>query len=412
MIRYIFIALLCIVFIGSSNVQAQNGFVVWAKGRDCDTELMFNRIENGQVGDTKIAVEKHVTDIWVNISYDGVWIAFCRVNEAFGGRYGNCDYHLFDKWDIYIAKIDNGNNLPAVPIFVGHGYMPSWGDDALYPDKPKTLYFTHYESKTIKKTIISPDGTFTPPEEYHKFDQSMGSNAHIQMSPNGKFLLYRPSQMMVFSLELEKNISGSLGGCHPSWGPRSRYFIRAKNGAFLNLGTLVKPLGPAGVGSTWQGISNDSYYDEGKLWVIGSISGGGMAVSNIVEFREIDISNGGWTRSGVSTKVGNGTSCDIHIWRTENTPVNSSLIPMTFKKSVEFNAKLSTGTAGMDLILESIEPAYSAELFDMKGRQRAFVRMRDKSQTIIPLRGIDNGIYIIQLNTVQGSTRKTLEIIR
>jgi hypothetical protein len=301
------------------KARTLDGFVVWAEGGDCERGLVFSRIENGNVGEKKIAVKKHIADCWVHISYDGVWIAFCRVDQAFKGRYGQCDYHNFIKWDIYIAKIDNGKNLPATPIKVAHGYWPSWGDDSHIPNKSKTLYFTHYESKSIKKTVINPDGTFTPPENHHTFKQIMGTSSHIQMSPNGKFILYRPTKMEVYSLELKKSISGNLGGFHPSWGPRSRYFILSINEAFLNLGTSVKNLGPAGVGSSWHGISNDAYYDEGKLWVIGRIGGNGHNGAGSIEFREVDISNDGW-KFGNSIKVGSGTSCDIHIWGPEGSP--------------------------------------------------------------------------------------------
>jgi hypothetical protein len=135
-------------------------------------------------------------------------------------------------------------------------------------------------------------------------------------------------------------------------------------------------------------------------------------MTNIIEFREVDISDDGWKNIEPSTEVGRGTSCDIHIWRPENTPVRSSYFPMTFKRIADFNTRLSTGTAGKELIIESIEPAYSVVLYDMKGRQMAFSRMLDNSRTIIPLHGIDNGLYLIQLNTLLGGTRKIIQIFR
>lgn len=314
------VALLSIVFPAAISIvnanedqknTSLNGFVVWAEGSGCDRELKFNEIVDGTVGQKQTAVEKgEAADIHVHISYDGVWIAFSRATKRWDGRYGDCDYHDFDNFDIYIAKIDNGKNLPAKAIKIDHGYWTSWGEDATDPDCPKTLYYCNYKDKSIMKTIVLPDGTFSPPVKHADVP---GGMSHVQCSPDGKFILHRPGRMKVYSIEQNKTISGDLGGCHPSWGPRSKYFIRAQNGAYYNTGTSVKSLGSAGLGKYWYGISNDAFYDQGKLWIIGKMGGGGQNDAGPVEFREVDITNGGW-KLGPTTKVGQGTTADIHIY--------------------------------------------------------------------------------------------------
>jgi hypothetical protein len=59
-------------------------------------------------------------DIGVKISFDGKWIAFGRTIGYFSGKYGKCDCMAFDRFDIYIARIDGA--LPARSVKIGHGY--------------------------------------------------------------------------------------------------------------------------------------------------------------------------------------------------------------------------------------------------------------------------------------------------
>jgi hypothetical protein len=299
--------------------KSLDGFVVWAEGSGCDRELKFNKIVDGKVGEKQTAVEQGIgADIHVHISYDGAWIAFSRATKRFDTKHGGCDYHAYDNFDLYIAKINNGNNLPAQAIKIDHGYWASWGDDATDPDKPKTLYYNRYRDKCIMKTTVLPDGSFSPPVKHADIRKGM---SHVQCSPDGKYVAHRPSGMKVTEVSTGNTISGAGGGgCHPCWGPRSKYLIWSKNQVCRVDGGSGRNLGKAGVGSYWQGISNDAYFDEGKLWIIGRMRGGkNQNAAGSVEFREVDIANGGWA-PGPTTKVGEGTAADIHVYlSTEST---------------------------------------------------------------------------------------------
>ena len=112
--RLCIIIIIAIILNSFSTVFAQTGFVVYSKGSDCARQLTFNKLTDGKLGEEKVAVKKaEGADIWVQISYDGVWVAFGRAIGTFPSysKHGDCDYHMFDKFDIYIAKIDHGRNL-------------------------------------------------------------------------------------------------------------------------------------------------------------------------------------------------------------------------------------------------------------------------------------------------------------
>ncbi|MGD9200484.1 MAG: T9SS type A sorting domain-containing protein, partial [Chitinispirillia bacterium] len=410
-----------IIFVVFINVQAQNGFVVWAEGGGCKRQLMYKPIVDGKVGEMKVVIEdSKISDCWVCISYDGVWIAYSHVDQAFSGKYGKCDYHNFGIWDIYIAKIDNGKILPATPIKIAHGYYPSWGEDAKYPDKPKTLYFTHHETKSIKKTTVSPDGKFTEPVEFQKIpEQGWGyGSAHIQMSPGGRYLAYRPKRIDVWDYKQNVKIKCDppFDGCHPCWGPRSTFLIWAANhvcriddGKYTYLGRSVA------LGKYWYGISNDAYFDEGKIWIIGS-PGCGQNGAGKTQFKEVDISNNQW-KVGPGTMVGNGNSADIHIYGPDGPPKvePTSVLPKSkLNNDLNFNVRVNVGTTGLNLIIESVEPAgvYSAELYDIKGMRKVFIGKTDNTRTVIPVQSFVNGVYIIRIKTDKGATQKTIRLVR
>jgi hypothetical protein len=412
------VAISAIVFSSALLVQAQNGFTVWAKDGGCDRELHYNEIKDGKVGEAKLAVKKGPgADIWIAISYDGNLIAFGRAQSAFNGRYGKCDYHSYPKYDVFIARIDNGKILPAEPVKVDYGYWPSWAMDenAKDPSKPKTLYYTKYADQTIRKAVINPDGTIASKGELHAtcLKKVTGASAHTQGSPDGKYIAYRPGGIKVQDIAAKKNIDGSGGGgCHPCWGPRSKYLMWSKNNVCrIENGETTMKGKKAGIGTYFQGISNDSYYDEGKLWIIARIGGSGQNGAGSVEFKEVDISNKDW-KVGPGTKVGSGSSPDIHIYGPEGIPKPTSLFPFKHNNDFQFSARLSAGSTGMGLVIESMEPAYSAGLYDMMGRERAYVPMLDRSNNVIPLRGVDNGTYLIRLNTAQGDVQKKIHIIK
>ena len=317
--RFTLSSLLIVILSTFFIAKAQNGFVVWTSNTH---SLLFKQLANGQPGELKNAVEKGGgADIEVVISYDGVWLAFARSEKVLKDRYGECDYHAFDSYDIYIAKIDNGYNLPAKPIKIDHGYWPSWGEDANNPDKPKTLYYSKYSDNTIQKVIIQPDGTFSKPMVHAQCPKKIkGLNAHMQGSPDGKYIAYRDKGLKVVEVTTGTHVPGAGGsGVHPCWGPRSNYLIWAQNRVCRIDSDSGVSLGSAGLSRQYYGISNDTYYDKGKLWIIGQRYISGSNPSEPVEFKSVDISGGGWN-VGESTKVGSGTWCDIHVYAESIAP--------------------------------------------------------------------------------------------
>ena len=411
--------ILVVVFGSLSMVNAQEGFAVWSKGGGCERELHYSKISDGmEVGEPKLFVKKSTgADIWPVISYDGQWVAWSRANSAWKGRYGECDYHNFEKYELYIAKIQYGQLLNVKAIRVDQGYLPSWGDDAKTPDGPKTLYYTHYATQTIKKTVINKDGTFSAPTLHHQFKQGMGTNAHIQMSPDGKFLLYRPGKIKVYSLELKKDICGSLGGCHPCWGPRSKYFIRSQNGAFFNTGTSVKSLGSGGVGSYFQGFSNDAYWDEGRLWTIGRVGGSGQNGAGTVTLNEVAIDgNGGW-KLGKKVVIGKGSACDVHFFPKDFDPnKQTSTLPGTMnsaQNSIAFTTQIKTTASGLQLVVFSTDKeAKTAELFDMQGNIVASMKMAGSIKNSMPINSLVNGNYILKISGGNVAVQKSIVVMR
>jgi hypothetical protein len=214
---YLFITIISILFFsGLSSLQAQDGFIIYSDGNGCDRAIKFMSLKNGQYGEEQEAVKKaESADIWNVISYDGVWLAFGRATKRFTGKYGVCDYHDYGNFDVYIAKIDNGKNLPAEAIKVTHGYWPSWGEDAKYPDKDKTLYYSDVGSKSIMKIMIRPDGTFSQPEKHCPVS---GPMTMVQASPDGRYYTVRGGDLRAVDSRTNKQIPGAGGGgCHPCW---------------------------------------------------------------------------------------------------------------------------------------------------------------------------------------------------
>ena len=418
-------------------VQAQHGFIIHATKGGCDRELHYRSITDGdKVGEPKLVTPKGSgADIWPVISYDGEWIAWCRgdMGKKWNHKYGQCDYHDFGNWDVFIARIDCGKTIPAKDIIkVANGYFPNWGDDAKTLNAPKTLYFTKYSDQTIQKTIISPDGSFTPPVEHSRCPvKKSGTDAHTQGSPDGKFILYRPKNIVLYSVEAKKDISGNLGGCHPTWGPRSKYFIRSTGtkgiSAYFNTGTSVKPLGKSGVGMYFQGISNDAYWDDGRLWVIGKMGRYRPYTQNgegDIKYTEVAIDgNGGWVLGKV-TEVGPGCSPDIHFFPKDfnpDDPANNPNDPTntifrntnTAEGSIAFTAEIKNAAAGLQLAIYLMDKsAKTAELFDIQGKRVSLLKMNSSLKHTMPLNGISNGRYILKVSKNNAATLKSIFISR
>ena len=323
-----------IIFSTCFTVQAlesPNGFIVWSEGSGCERELKFNRLERGNLGPKQIAVElDNGVDIGVKISFDGKWIAFGRTIGFFSGKYGKCDCMAFDKFDIYIARVDGA--LPAKPIKIGRGYWPAWGDDS--HKEIKTLYFTVFEKKAFYKTTIRSDGSFSTPEVHVKWPPKIELST-MEISPNGRYIAHGRIMMKIWDIQEGKEIPilPKSGGYFPNWGPRSKYLVwrsgfvcKIENGRANRVGD-PKIGGRSGLDGYWPVISNDVEYDKGKLWIIGQNYGLRNRAYPLV-FKRIDISDGQWI-VGKSTEVGKGTSADIHISGTvtKATAPRDKLIP-------------------------------------------------------------------------------------
>ena len=404
--KFIVMAISAVILGGIFASHAQNGFIIHATKGGCERELHYRTITNGtNVGEPKLVVPKGPgADIWPAISYDGEWIAWARATKAHGGKYGGCDYHEFLEWNIYIARIDFGKTIPVKKaINVGKGGFPSWREDARQPNKPKTLYFTNWTTKAIMKTVVQPDGSFSTIEKHADVP---GGMSHVQGSPDGKFILCRPSKIKLYSIEAKKYISGGLGGCHPCWGPRSKYFIRSQNGAFFNTGTSVKSLGSAGVGAYFQGMSNDAYWDEGKLWTIGKCGkysgyGGSQNGEGSIEYNEVAIDGNGDWKLGKRTVVGKGCSPDIHFFPPNFNPETGTITPKKVNISdsrISFTSQIKTTSSGLQLVVYSMDKAAKmAELFDIQGKRVGVMKISSFKNTM-SINGIGNGNYILKIS--------------
>jgi len=400
---------------GLFTVQAQNGFVIWSKGGGCDRTLMYNEIKGGTPRPEKVAVEKDTgADIFVQISYDGTWIAYARSIGAFDGysnnKNGRCDYHMFDQYDIYIANVDNGNIIPAQGIKVAHGTWPSWGNDS---DKDnKTLYWSDMDQKGIAKATIGPDGSVsdiamhaTVPNQYWG-----GTSRHFQCSDDGKYVAYRPSDAAMYIQDAAsgKTIGKMDGGQHPAWGPQG-YIMHTKNQIFRVQGDSIKNLDRAGLGAYWYNFSNDIELPN-KIWIIGKIGGGKQNDAGATAFKEVDVSNDGWNvEPGLGTILGLGTGGDIHIWG----PVGIAYKNKMNKIDNTYDTKVRTGANGLQLVIRSQKLAgYTAGLYNMQGKQVTSIRMSGSSQNIMPLSGITDGKYLLNLSNGKISTQRSIWIFR
>jgi hypothetical protein len=235
------------------------------------------------------------------------------------------------------------------------------------------------------------------------------------MAPNGRYLAYRPRRIDVWDYKQDAVIKCDppADGCHPCWGPRGTFLIWAANhvcriddGQYTYLERSVE------LGSYWYGISNDAYFDEGKMWIIGS-PGCGQNGAGETQFKEVDISGNGW-KVGDGIMVGNGNSADIHIYGPDSPDSNKTPIfqKKTLNNNLNFNTRVSVGMTGLQLIIESLEPAYSAGLYNIQGMQKAFIGSSEKAQTVIPLQGIADGVYMLKLKTEKGAAQKTMRIVR
>jgi hypothetical protein len=397
---YLLQAAISVLIIGGFlSIQAIDGFAIWPKGGGCERELTITELRDMKPAGTKVAVPKSGgADIWPVISFDGKWIAWCRAETPFIGKYGACDYHVWHNWNIYIANIDGGKIIPATPIKVSKGYLPQWGDDSKGTNK--TLYFTNYSTQHIMKTVVKPDGSFSDPTIHAKNHSKMSQNGHKQGSPDGKYIAYRTTGIQVRSNKTGKLLPGSGGsGFHPHWGPRSKYLLWAKgNVCRIEGGRTTMPAKNSGLGAYWQGFSNDAYYDEGRIWVIGTVEENLLDQNSAGDnqYKEVDISSGGYkVKEGIS--LGKGTGGDIHIWRD-----NTSVLPKTNQKlgnEINFSTLITRNASGLQLIIKSEELSSGCQVtvYDLQGKKHAFMHISGSLENMLPLDNFADGRYIIKL---------------
>ncbi len=228
------VALAAMLFLGLT-VHAElpsSGFVVWSEGNEHNRTLMLRRIVNGQLQNAQKVCEKGSIggDIEANISFDGKWVAFARSlgSDPSHNLCGQDDYHSFGTWDIHIVRVDGA--LPATPKRVGRGYWPTWGDDS--NGDTKTLYYSNYQCKCIKKVTVSADGSVSS-EQTVSGKITDEWDLHMGPSPDGNKVAYREGGTVYIKWinasdgKSAGHVQRCSGGCHPAWFADSYWLIHA-----------------------------------------------------------------------------------------------------------------------------------------------------------------------------------------
>lgn len=219
------------------SLQAQyslpEGFIVYSKGNDSQRTLYRVDVHPGDTPEQIAATERKICekgaiggDIEGQISFDGKWLAFARTVAKTTKGKGDNDYHDYDKWDIYVVRIDGP--LPAKPIRIDRGYFPSWGDDS-YGD-PKTLYYAQAKTGKVFKVTLSSDGSVSEKEFVAQVPIDRLEN-FVFMAPNGTFAAYR-KHSNVYTYYFEGPLKGKeillTNGCHPHVTADSKWVYHAK----------------------------------------------------------------------------------------------------------------------------------------------------------------------------------------
>lgn len=239
-----------------------HGFVTYSRGENYNRELCRADIAPGMDYEQIHATEQvicpkgeHGGDITSQISFDGKWVAFARSLKGTNDGSGGNNYADFDKWDIYIARVDGP--LPVEPIRIGHGYFPSWGEDSY--KKVKTLYYSRCDGeKRVCKVKIDDNGAIVEQETTLGTLPEEGFEGFSFAAPNGQFTAYRKSGA-VYTYWFEGPNKGKAilmtGGCHPHVTADSRWVYHANRNAVRADGSAR---GEAGAGGLYHyGSSND-----------------------------------------------------------------------------------------------------------------------------------------------------------
>lgn len=260
----------CILIIGivtsfSFSVYGQvllpHGFVTYSKGENYNRVICRAEIAPGMTFEQIHATEQQVCekgsfggDITTQISFDGKWVAFARSLQGTDNGSGGNNYADFDKWDVYIARVDG--KLPVTPIRVGHGYFPSWGDDSR--NAVKTLYYSvNGKQPKICKVTVNDKGEIGKEELVGNLPAE-GFEGFAFAAPNGSFAAYRKTSGVYtyhFSGVLKGKDIFMTAGCHPHVTANSMWVYHANRNAVRADGSAR---GEAGAGGLYHyGSSND-----------------------------------------------------------------------------------------------------------------------------------------------------------
>lgn len=259
---WIWLAVLSLSAYSQDKILLPHGFVTYSRGEDFNRVICRAEIAPGMTYEQIHATERVICekgefggDITTQISFDGKWVAFARSLQGTSDGSGGNDYSDFDKWDIYIARVDG--DLPVTPIRIGHGFFPSWGDDSR--EKVKTLYYSRCDGeKRVCKVKIDDKGNIVEQESVVGKIPEEGYEGFIFAAPNGQFAAYRKSSA-VYTYWFEGPNKGKAilmtGGCHPHVTADSRWVYHANRNAVRSDGSAR---GEAGAGGLYHyGSSND-----------------------------------------------------------------------------------------------------------------------------------------------------------
>ena len=245
-----------------NKVLLPHGFVTYSRGDDYDRVVCRAEIAPGMTYEQIHATERVVCekgeyggDIATQISFDGKWVAFARSLKGTNDGSGGNNYADFDRWDVYIARVDG--SLPVEPIRIGHGYFPSWGDDSR--EAVKTLYYSRCDGENrVCKVKIDDQGNIVEEESVVGRLPKEGYEGFAFAAPNGMFAAYR-KQGAVYTYWFEGPSKGKsilmTAGCHPHVTADSRWVYHANRNAVRADGSAR---GDAGAGGLYHyGSSND-----------------------------------------------------------------------------------------------------------------------------------------------------------
>lgn len=251
--------------VGSLRAQYSlpEGFIVYSKGNDSQRTLYRVDVHPGDTPEQIAATERKICDKGViggdiegQISFDGKWLAFARTVAKTTKGKGNNDYHDYDKWEIYVVRIDG--TLPAEPIRIGPGYFPSWSDDS--DQEVKTLYYTYEKERCIRRVTIDDRGKVLK-EGVLGVLPSEGYEGCTFAAPDGTYAAFRKNGMVstyFFSGPLAGKDVRLSAGCHPHITADSKWVYHASRNAVRNDGSAR---GSAGAGGHYHyGSSADMHW--------------------------------------------------------------------------------------------------------------------------------------------------------